>query len=352
MPLFLEIEQSSDKGIALYGAGFVGNWAIKYLNSIGVHISYFFDGDPSKHGKLIHGIPIVSPDDNILSTFSPVLISARHAVKKVEETIKSKNNNCISLSFDGFYVIKNYEKLKLIRDNYFNDEKSIDTYNAILYSMLTSTLDSCLDVMEKDMYFSLPQFSGTFEETFVDAGAFGGDTVERFIWENLGTFRHIYAFEPGERQFEALKYRMNRLSKEWAFDNSSYTLIKGGLSSKSGSMNFSFLNDFPLRHGLVLEGSEDINAHVSSSEVYSLDEYLNGKPVSFIKADVEGMEMDLLRGAKMTIQNNKPKLSICVYHYPSDLIDIIEFIKSIVPEYKFSIRQHAPIFGDFVLYCY
>lgn len=41
------------------------------------------------------------------------------------------------------------------------------------------------------MYFSLPEFSGTFDDIFVDAGAFVGDTVERFIWENL-THLNIY----------------------------------------------------------------------------------------------------------------------------------------------------------------
>nr|VFK38180.1 MAG: hypothetical protein BECKSD772F_GA0070984_10223 [Candidatus Kentron sp. SD]VFK42958.1 MAG: hypothetical protein BECKSD772E_GA0070983_10213 [Candidatus Kentron sp. SD]VFK78590.1 MAG: hypothetical protein BECKSD772D_GA0070982_10193 [Candidatus Kentron sp. SD] len=64
-------------------------------------------------------------------------------------------------------------------------------------NVLTGDISPCRDVMEKDIYFCLPEFSANSEEIFVDAGAFVGNTVERFIWENLETFRHIYAFEPG-----------------------------------------------------------------------------------------------------------------------------------------------------------
>jgi len=89
-----------------------------------------------------------------------------------------------------------------------------------------------------------------------------------------------------------------------------------------------------------------------TSRICTLDDYLAERPVTFIKADVEGMEMALLRGAIGTIRRNKPKMALCVYHYPSDLFEIPEFVRTIVPGYKFSLRQHAPIFGDFVLYCW
>lgn len=89
-----------------------------------------------------------------------------------------------------------------------------------------------------------------------------------------------------------------------------------------------------------------------SSRVYALDDYLVGKPVTFIKADVEGMEMALLKGAQKTIQQFKPKMALCTYHYPSDLYEIAEYVRSLVPEYQFKLRQHTPLFGDFVLYCH
>jgi len=350
MPLASQVEKDFARGVAIYGAGFVGTWAVSYLQSIGAKVNHFIDRDIQKNGTTVHGIPVVLPSDPVVSSAPSIFIAARHAVKNVQSAMANSNYRLIS--FDGYYVVKNYKKLSFVRDNFFNDEKSIETYNAIMVAMLTGSVESCLAVMEKDMYFALPEFSGTFDEIFVDAGAFVGDTLERFIWENLGTFRHFYAFEPGRKQFLALEQRISRLLSEWAIGKDRVTAVRAGLAAENGRRAFSFLYDSPLRHGLTIENSEITQNDSESIEVYSLDSFLNGKAVTFIKADVEGMEMDLLRGAQTTISRYRPKMAVCVYHYPSDLIEVAEFVRSLVPEYKFSIRQHAPILGDFVLYCY
>jgi FkbM family methyltransferase len=350
MPLISRINNDFTRGLAVYGAGFLGTWAAQYLQSIGANVTHFIDRDSQKNGTMIHGIPIVLPTDPIVKHITTVLIAARHAVKDVQDVMASNGRNL--MSFDGYYIVKNYKKLCFIRDNFFNDEKSIETYNAIMVAMLTSSVESCLAVMEKDMYFALPEFSGTFDDIFVDAGAFVGDTVERFIWENLGTFRYVYAFEPGRKQFLALKKRMLRLSGEWAIEKNKVTIVRAGLAEKNGHMTTSFSDDLPIRHGLVTSKNKAKLNSAKNVRVYSLDSFLNDKPITFLKADIEGMEMDLLRGAQKTILKNKPKMALCVYHYPSDLIEIPKFVRKLVPEYKFSIRQHAPILGDFVLYCY
>ncbi|MDH5358628.1 MAG: FkbM family methyltransferase, partial [Gammaproteobacteria bacterium] len=319
--------------------------------SLGVNVTQFIDRDPNKTGTMIHQVPVMLPEPAILAGVSAMLIASRHVVKQVQSEMQSYPFPM--MSFDGYFVVKNYDRLAKVRDNYLNDHKSVETFNALLIAMLTGSLDSCRAVMEKDMYFGLPEFTGNFDETFVDAGAFTGDTVERFIWENLGTFRHIYAFEPGYKQFAAMEKRMDRLVEEWAFSPDKVSLVKAGLSSSSGRMSCTFVNDDPLRHGLTETADQaDNDDERYSSAVCTLDEYLDGKPVSFIKADVEGMEMPLLAGAQETIKRYKPKMALCVYHYPSDLYEIAEYVRNLVPGYQFQLRQHAPIFGDFVLYCH
>ena len=88
--------------------------------------------------------------------------------------------------------------------------------------------------MDFNQYFCLPQFVNTGNEYFIDAGAYVGDTVEKFIWVNNGGFKHIYAFEPGIIQFNALVKRKERLINEWALDPDSISLINAGLSEKNG----------------------------------------------------------------------------------------------------------------------
>lgn len=57
--------------------------------------------------------------------------------------------------------------------------------------------------------------------------------------------------------------------------------------------------------------------------------------------DIEGAELNALKGAKETILRDKPKLAICLYHSDNDMLDIPEYIHSLVPEYKLYIRQHS-----------
>ena len=339
-------------GIAIYGAGFVGTWASRYLQSLGARVACFVDRDPRKHGSTLNGIPVVAPDAATLATLPAMLIAARHAVREVERELAGRGP--AMMSFDGYFVVRNRERLLTVRDRYLDDERSVEVFNALLMTMLSGDLAPCRAVMEKDMYFCLPEFAGNFDETFVDAGAFVGDTVERFIWENLGTFRHIHAFEPGLKQFRAMTTRMERLSAEWALDPAKVSLVHAGLSDRPGRMACTFLDDSPLRHGLAdfapAAGSDGIDDG-TTAPVMTLDSYLDGRPVSFIKADVEGMEMELLRGAEQTIRHCRPKLAISAYHYPNHLFEIAEYVRTLVPEYRFRLRLHVPLFGDFVLYC-
>jgi FkbM family methyltransferase len=348
-PLVKIFANNYDNGLVLYGAGFLGEWAAKYLKSSGAKVNYFLDSNDQKNNLKVDGIPIYKPSDDTLKQSSLVLITARHAISEIGKFLDSYNVRW--MSFDAFFVVHNYLKFSHVRDTFFDEEFSINTYNALLMNMLTGKLMS-KDLVIKDMYFCLPEFSGKFDETFVDAGAFVGDTVERFIWENLGTFRKIFAFEPGYRQFKAMEKRVNRLIDEWAIEPSRIMLIKAGLSSQPGRMSCTFLEDYPLRHGLSATNQIEDFDEINSSKVDLLDNFVKDEKITFLKVDVEGMEMELLKGATQTILKSKPKIAICVYHYPCDLYMIPEYIRSLVPKYKFALRHHAPVHGDFVLYCY
>jgi FkbM family methyltransferase len=345
------MEKCFSDGIAIYGAGFLGAWANSYLKSLGVKVKNFFDKDCRKIGSNIEGVPIVGPTKDQLASVPATFIASRHAIREVEQALA--RHGLATMSFDGYFVTRNFRRMTAVRDSMLADDRSVTVFNALLVSMLTGSIAPCRDVMEKDMYFCLPEFAGNFDETFIDAGAFVGDTLERFIWENLGTFRHIHAFEPGYRQFKAMEQRVQRLAAEWAFDRASVSLVRAGLSDSPGRMSCTFLNDAPLRHGLSNFESqvEAKDEDPTSARVITLDDYLDGRAASFIKADIEGMEMAFLRGAQETIRTCKPKMTLCVYHYPSDLYEVAEYVRSLVPEYRFSLRHHAPLFGDFVLYC-
>ena len=68
--------------------------------------------------------------------------------------------------------------------------------------------------------------------------------------------------------------------------------------------------------------------------------------------DIEGFELEALKGAENIIRTLKPKLVICIYHKILDFYEIPMYLKSLVPEYKFKVRQHEPGFCETVLYAY
>jgi hypothetical protein len=75
----------------------------------------------------------------------------------------------------------------------------------------------------------------------------------------------------------------------------------------------------------------------------SLDDFLSEKEqreITYIKLDIEGAELEALKGMKKIIATCKPKLAICIYHKPTDLWTIPLFIRSLNPSYKLYIRQH------------
>lgn len=338
------IRQAFGDGLALYGAGMVGQWGTAYLKEMGATISCVIDGNPRKRGKKVDDTPILSPKEGHGKSTS-LLISARHHVSAITAQCAAQYANILSL--DAFIIVSHYKRIAKTREMLVDDGLSRQSYNAVLYSLLTSTLDRCYEVLAPDMYFSLPQFACDYSETFVDAGAYVGDTVEKFIWKCGGSFKQIFAFEPGGRQFAAMEQRIQRLRAEWALDEEAITTVRAGLADVDGHMGMDESGLPTSSHGV-----EATAAASQAVTVHRLDNYLDGQEVSFIKADVEGMETKLIAGASRTIKTQRPRLALCAYHHPIDLFSLAETVSRLVPDYRLAFRWHAPVLGDYVLYCY
>lgn len=68
----------------------------------------------------------------------------------------------------------------------------------------------------------------------------------------------------------------------------------------------------------------------------TLDNFVYGnkiKKIDFIKVDIEGSEKEMLKGAKQTLKEFSPMLSIAAYHYDDDIKEITKLIKDINKNY-------------------
>jgi hypothetical protein len=67
--------------------------------------------------------------------------------------------------------------------------------------------------------------------------------------------------------------------------------------------------------------------------------------------DIEGAELNALKGAHQIIKRSTPHLAICVYHKPKDLWDIGLWIdQNFSGKYSFYIRTYAEQTFETVLY--
>ena len=219
-----------------------------------------------------------------------------------------------------------------------------------LVAMLEARIEGRLieeNLVDHRQYFSLHRFSCLNpKEVYIDAGAFVGDTLERFLFEKFATFDSYYAFEPLRKNYKALEYRVKRLEREWGIE-SKIICVNCGLDKISGEQKI--LSVLPV--SAQIETDIDKNK-LEVIKTTSIDEYFSNRRISTIKSDIEGKEMDMLKGAENSIKKWKPLLAISIYHKPSDLFRIFELIKSYQAEYKISIRCHTANGGDTILYAY
>ena len=187
-------------------------------------------------------------------------------------------------------------------------------------------------------YFDLPivdWMSCSNNEIFIDCGAFDGWSIKGFIEFCGGKYDKIYSFEPIPSQYENTLININEAGIKRV------ELIQKGVWNCKGVSNF-------VSNG---GGSRIDNEGTIPVELVSIDEVIpENEKVTFIKMDIEGAESQALQGAVNTIRRCKPKLAICIYHKPMDIIEIPILIKSILPEYKFYIRHHSPTRDETVLY--
>lgn len=342
------VMEAESESVVIFGAGAQGRVVARYLKKLGIKFRCFADNDPDKQETLIGGKPVVPPNDTAVVSAPIVLIATRNAALSIRRQLDEFQT--LGLSFDAFFAVNNMERLSHVRNDLLCDDRSRLSYDAILKTMLTGKNSYCASVAEGNQYFALPEFINIGNDHFVDAGAYVGDTLEKFIWTTSGVFMKIYAFEPGEPQFKAMKHRVERLCKEWAVPGSAIICENAGLADKNGSLtitqssvhaNMSLSKDYPEKEN-----------QPGTIFCHSLDKYLAGRPATFIKADIEGMELDMLRGAEETIRRHNPKMALSIYHNPAHLFEIAEYVSSLTPEYRMAVRQHSHVFAESVLYCW
>jgi FkbM family methyltransferase len=154
----------------------------------------------------------------------------------------------------------------------------------------------------------------------IDAGAWIGD-YSAYAASKGAT---VYAFEPVQETFELL-------SQTSVLNNNLIIPIQKGLGVRVEDIEISINKDSSASNSTLY--NVGIKETIS---ITTLDKFVeeNGlKKVDFIKADIEGAERDMLRGATNVLKTFAPKLAICTYHLPDDPEILEQIIKEANPNY-------------------
>lgn len=179
-------------------------------------------------------------------------------------------------------------------------------------------------------YYQIQQTKVTSNDIVFDCGAAEGI----FAFKNKRVAKHIYAFEPLPEYLEGLY-------KTFAGSNN-VSIIPKGIGEKCGE---AYLKKAGIASYITPIKTE------TKVEIDTIDHFCMTQniKVSYIKADVEGYEMNLLRGATNTIKEYRPKIAITIYHKKNHAYDICKFLKNIIPSYNIYMKGIEDRNGDPVM---
>ena len=319
---YAKIKFQRFSGIYIFGAGWIGRCLYDYLVKSGIEVVGFCDNDESKWGKVIYRgkrcIGLNSID--VLDDTICIIVATNRYLEILPQLTNVGNYEVfteanISRYADG-YIENILQHKREIEHAYelCNDEISKHTFITMLQQYTTPSLfhRRWEKVYNQDeQYFPKKVIYLNDNENFVDCGAYDGDSLLRFLEQVNYEFSTIYLFELGEKNFTLL----NRMIADFpiAIKSKIYSYNIGVWNKKERTVYDNTRRDASNVTGL---GDNEYNAY---AKLDTLDHILERKRVSYIKMDIEGAELNALKGAQKLIKREKPKLAISMYHKQEDL---------------------------------
>lgn len=324
-----------------------------FLNEIRVPVEYVCSNNASAWGSRFWGLEVISPAK--IGEFFPhyaVLILAVEIEHEIQDQLQQLpvppaavfhldlhwgiRDRHMPGDSAGYFCQKQSEVNQIY--DILADQKSRDTYEAVIRYRMNrdrNVLAAVKDPFE-EKYFPINLDQTVFlgdKEVFLNAGAYTGDIIERFVRVTQGKYRRIYAIEPELQNYETLVKNMK------AFSN--VICLKRGVGEQSQQLYSTSSG----KGSMIVTGGDG-----EAIEIDSLDHMLGDTPVTYITLDVEGMECSALRGAKNLIQKYRPKLAICCYHSDEDMTAVPAEILRCNPSYRLYMRHYTNSLNETVCY--
>lgn len=225
--------------------------------------------------------------------------------------------------FNREFIEKNAEQINTAYHLFSNKSKEI--YANIIRFIFSGDLKFLISATtdKEEIFNDFLKLTDT--ETYLDLGAYRGDTAQEFLNYTDNKYCKIIAAEPDLKNSKKMAEKLSHLEN--------FTIINKAISNKSGVINFSS----------SAGRNSSVNANGKETECTCVDDICKNIPITYLKADIEGEEINMLYGAEKTIKRFKPKLNIALYHRSSDIFEIPILVNKLNPDYKLEIRHHPYI---------
>ncbi len=320
------------KPILLYGMGNGADQVIRQLENRHIPVAGVFASDGFVRHQIFHGFTVLSygeakkrfGDMVVLLAFGTqrpeVLTNIKGIMEEQELYVPD-----LPVVGEGLWTmdyLTAHEKVLQRVDDLLADDRSRKVFRSVIEGKITGDPARLMEAESgPEEGYALLELNQ--EERYLDLGAYTGDTVLRFL-NHVEGYRKIIAVEPDRKNYQKLVQRVGGLP--------GVTCCRAGVDRDAGALRF------PMDGGRKSRAGEAGGAEVPSMTV---DQLLQGEPVTFIKMDVEGMERAVLEGAAETIRHWKPKMEVAAYHRVEDLFDLPLLIHSLVPDVRVYLR-HFP----------
>lgn len=291
------VKDKKYRGIIIYGCGHDGKLTKEILDLCGYSAAFWCDSNPQLVGRRINDLEVISTEE-LVEKYQDYLVVIGSS--KYMEQIKER------LRAFGFPL----ERAEMFGGNVYDW------------------------AFADGQYFEM--FSPRHKEIFVDGGAYNGDTIFEFLAWSKGCEYKVYSLEPIKGMYELVK---KRLKKD---DIADVDVLNAAVWCRNEELFFVDMGD---GSNVIRNGREGIAVRGER-----IDDIVGEDGATFIKLDVEGAELEALRGACETIRACHPKLAICIYHKPMDILDIGKYILELNADYRFAIRHYTLTNCETVLY--
>lgn len=297
--MFRQLE--GKRNIVIFGSGMNGKSFPGSLRARGMAPTCYADNAKEKWGTFVEGLEVKSPEEIDFRNVDAVLVSPFK-----QTVVDAMRKQLLELGAR---------------------EETLINYK-----------DFSSSVLEWDLYFDPDIIRLHENEVFVDAGALNLDTSLRFMEEcqssHVQNYK-IHAFEPDGASYGRCREMLKTMP------DAAIALYQAGLWSEDTTLYFEETGNAASRIAKDQTGT--------SIKAVALDNCVS-EPVTFIKMDIEGAELEALKGSREIIKKYRPRLAISAYHKKEDLVELPFYIKELVPEYKLYIRHYSNAGVETVLY--